>query len=202
MTPRRATVIIALLLVLGVLATTAARTPGTSSQTSSQTSSGVGGDRVLSPAVVGAWMAHRDTSGAVLLDLLVLWRGTPGWWQRETSSGGRSSGSGSANAMEVRRGGLTLTVSLDARTRVARVQGKDVDVRDANVILVDDVDAAAGPRVARTVAVDPQLSTPTGIEMAIRRSPDLIAYLRCDVRLPDAKTQAMMDLVCAQIIGR
>src|SRR5437868_1960036 len=52
-----------------------------------------GSNRVISPSVVAYWQQHDDADGTGRLDLLVLWRGTPGWFMR----GGGTSGGGGMN---------------------------------------------------------------------------------------------------------
>jgi hypothetical protein len=58
-----------------------------------------GSNRVLSPTTVAYWQQHDNGDGTGSLDLLVLWRGSPGWFFRSggTSGGGvhmAASGSG------------------------------------------------------------------------------------------------------------
>jgi hypothetical protein len=91
---------------------------------------------------------------------------------------------------------------LDASGTVAQIVGKDVPLNDHNVVLVDDVDAPTGLRVIKTLRVDPTLPDTRSVHLAIRRSPELVSFLRCDVKLPDPRLQATMDLICAQVIGR
>lgn len=161
------------------------------------------GDRVLSPAVVGAWLTHSDAPGSGTLDLLVLWRGSPGWPLRGGPRGGSGGGSSTGRrGLTVKYGGLFLQVLFDGPARLAETEGIKVPLNDDNVLLVDDVDSAGGPRVVKTLRVDPALSDPSRAEIVIRRSPELVAYLRCDLKLPDAQQQAMMDVICAQVIGK
>jgi hypothetical protein len=35
----------------------------------------------------------------------------------------------------------------------------------------------------------------------LRRSPDIVAYLRCEERLPDPKLQAAIDRLCTRVLG-
>ncbi len=160
-------------------------------------------ERVLSPTVVGAWFTHSDAPGSNTLDLLVLWRGSPGWFLRGGSSGGSGGGDGTGRrSLSVRYDDLVLQVMFDGLARVVEIDGRNVPLNDDNVVLVDDVDSAAGLKVVKTLRVDPTLPDATRVEIAIRRSPELVAYLRCDLKLPDARRQAMMDLICAQVIGK
>lgn len=161
------------------------------------------GDRVLSPAVVGGWFTHSDAPGSGTLDLLVLWRGSPGWHMRAGPRG--SSGGGSSTgrrSVTLKYGGLFLQALFDGPARLAEIEDRKVPLNDDSVLLVDDVDSVSGSKVVKTLRIDPQLSDPSSSEIAIRRSPELVAYLRCDVRLPDARQQAVMDTICAQVIGK
>ena len=195
-----ATAMLALLGAFGVVAMTTVRAPGPLVQVSGHSS--LSAEQPLSSAVVANWTAHRDAAGNLMLDLLVLWRGTPGWWLTGGQHGGSSGGGGTITRMVLNRGGKELTVAFDARTGVATVQGKDITLGNANVVLVDDVDARDGPKIVRTMTVDPQLPQPTRVDGKILGSPDLIAYLRCDVRLPDAGKQAIVDVVCAPFVKK
>ena len=161
------------------------------------------GDRPLSAAVVGAWFTHSDAPGSGTLDLLVLWRGSPGWFMKSGSQG--SSGGGSSTGrrgVTVKYGGLHLHALFDGPERLAEIDGRKIPLDDHNVLLVDDVDSADGLKVVKTLRVDPTLADRNRPEIVIRRSPELIAYLRCDLKLPDARQQAMIDIICAQVIGK
>src|SRR5262245_60153417 len=135
------------------------------------------GDRVLSPAVVGSWFTHRETSGSYGLDLLVLWRGSPGWPLRGGGHGSSGGGEGMTGrrGMTIRYGTLSFHAALVPGAGLCQIEGKDVPLGDHNVVLVDDVDEAAGPRIVKTLRIDPSIPEPTRIELAIRRSPELVA---------------------------
>ena len=163
------------------------------------------GSGVLSPAVVGGWFTSRDAAGAQSVDLLVLWRGTPGWFTKGNSSGGTSGGGGLAGArrgMTVRQGGLSLYAALEQGPRTFQIDDTTKPLGDDNVVLVDDVDSPTGPRVVKTLRIDPKLAETERPQMLISRSPELIAFLRCDVRLPDARQQATMDILCARYTAK
>jgi hypothetical protein len=105
----------------------------------------------------------------------------------------------------LRYGGLEFNTSYDLQTRIAKVQGQDVELKDANMILVDNVDSPNGPRVVETMTVDARAlepASPFHIQSVLKRSPKLVAYLRCDARLPDPGIQRVMDIVCGQVSGK
>jgi hypothetical protein len=47
---------------------------------SAPTRSSSGGNTMISPTVFATWLTERIGNGPVQLRLLVLWRGTPGWY--------------------------------------------------------------------------------------------------------------------------
>src|SRR5688500_11061362 len=170
-----------------------------------------GGSRLVSPAVVATWIARTEPRGLPELELLVLWRGTPGWHLRAATSGGtsrvssQSGGGGHEGGLHVHHlsfGGIDLSLEFDQRKRVARMQGKVVELASANVILVDEVDGAYGPRIERTLQVDPAFpESPARVEEIVRRSPELFSFLRCDAKLQDPKMQPMIDAICGKMKG-
>jgi hypothetical protein len=163
------------------------------------------GTRVISPVALVTWFARSEGDGRQVADLVVLWRGTPAWFTRGAGGGSSSSGGGGSETVHtaVRYGGLELTVTFDRSARIARIQGKEIQLADANVVFVDGVDGAGGPEVVGTIRVDPALAGPgPRIEPLLRRSPEILSFLRCDVRVPDEKMQAMFDLICAQVAGK
>ena len=107
------------------------------------------GDQTVSPSVIASAATRRDTSGLVSVDILILWRGSPGWMYRRTGSGSSSSGASPSrdgtHSVSLYQGGLQLTATFDPASRAARVLGERVDLKDANVVLVDRVDSADGP---------------------------------------------------------
>lgn len=177
--------------------------------TDAQSVRGLGGgvDRVLSPAVVATWISHRDETGAARLDLLVLWRGSPGWFIQDGRGGGGSAGGSSSRdgatvlTTRIHYGGVDLELRFDPLSRTAQVGGHQIALGDANVILLDAVDSLL--RVVGTRRVEPTIpESGRRIELVLRRSSELLEYLRCDVRLPDPKAQEQMEFLCAQVLGR
>jgi hypothetical protein len=137
--------------------------------------------------------------------MLVLWRGSPGWFARGSGSGASGGGDGRRYRSTIRRGEVQLQLEFDSQTQLATIQGKQVELRDQNVILVDGVDEAKGPQIVGTLRVDPALpsgDSPLGVEETMRRSQEIRSFLRCDTRLDDPLAQKMSELVCARVLGQ
>ena len=157
------------------------------------------GNGTLSPAAVGGWFVHRDPTGAVYLDLLVVWRGSAGWMLNLTS--GASSGGGmsdSRRGMTLHYGDRSFYAALNTIPRTVEIDDRTLPLNDDNVVLVDDVDAPSGLHVVKTLRVDSKLSDAHRVDEAIARSPELVSYLRCDLKLSDPRFQAAMNILCAR----
>jgi hypothetical protein len=163
-------------------------------------SNGQSGARFLSASVYGSWFTHRESSGATILDLLVLWRGTPGWWAEGRGQDSSSGGGSLRTAQTEHVGGRALRIAFERPVHVAHIQDIDLPLDGANVVMVDDVDAAT-PRFTK-VAVGPAMAAVTGISAVIRRSPELQTFLRCGDTVPDARMQSYVVLICEQMIGK
>jgi hypothetical protein len=183
------------------------------------------GTMPVSLSVMATELASADASGRGTLQLLILWRGTPGWFLRGGGAGSSSGGGGSIGPDStmifshwMSQGGVNLTVRFDPSTRMVWIQDKAMSLDDANVVLVDGVDSPAGPQVVRTLRIDPEYETtpeplsygmpgrgpqmrprPVPVQVFIRRSPELVEFLQCDVPLPgiSAYEQKMFDSMCA-----
>lgn len=170
----------------------------------SRSSSGSSGSGVVSPTVFASWFASGGgRSGPAVLQLLVLWRGTPGWFMRGNENRDKNSGGQSQPiVVQMLRGGLDLELTFDMKSRMASIQGKEISLGDSNVLLIDHVDAGGGLTVVAK-KIDGQLAESTvPILPLLRRSPELVSFLQCDLRLADPKAQPLVDLICSQVTGR
>jgi hypothetical protein len=171
-----------------------------------------GGTAPVSPSVIATEMSAVDQNGRRTLELLILWRGTPGWHLKGTGgasgSGGSMGGSMGGNPGMVRsdwisQGGVNLAVRFDPAARKAWIQEKEIDLGDANVVLVDGVDSPVGPQVVRTLRIDPEYETAATrqmpFQMFIRRSPELVEFLQCGTVPPDLSVyeQKVFDMWCS-----
>jgi hypothetical protein len=161
------------------------------------------GNGVISPAVVATWWTHAIDADSWQLDLLVLWRGTPGWFLRDDDgNSGFESFGGEVRTTRIRYGDVEAELRFDPRARSVTFRGHEIQLGDTNVILLDFIDSAEGPRVVGNHRVEPIMSIGhPRPELLLRQSEALLDYLRCDVPLADPKRQEHMALLCAMILG-
>ena len=138
--------------------------------------------RAVSPTVFASHLM-RDSE----LVLLVLWRGSPGWfWQREGGQEGTGS-SGDRTFQLIGAGGLTFRIDYDFRAGSASMLGRDISLRETNVVLVDFVDDVRGPVIVATQRTGPGVDGAVHPEsIVIRRHPALYDFLQCNVQLPES----------------
>jgi len=198
------------LLVLGAFAalTSAQSTPRTTTQgtlavhgSSSDISSS--GTMPLSASVMGTFLIRNIGAGDAL-ELLVLWRGTPGWFTKGGRSGNSGGGNGTVWQHRFYQGDFEFELTADLTKRTLTLLGQTVDLKTGNIILVDDVVAPGGGRIVRTFTVNARLDeapTPARILPVLGRSQPLRDYLRCEAALPDPKYQAALAPLCARILA-
>src|SRR5688572_29417990 len=120
------------------------------------------GTAPVSPSVMATEMSDVDAAGRGTLQLLILWRGSPGWFRQGGGSGGGGSMGGPNPTIRsecISQGGVNLTVRFDPAARKVWIQDKEIVLDDANVVLVDGVDSPAGPQVVGTLRIDPEYET-------------------------------------------
>src|SRR5262245_23951185 len=166
---------------------------------------GGGGTMPTSASVMGTSLT-RSVGDVHELELLVLWRGTPGWWATGSSgsSGGVNSSRG-AWSQRFSQGGQDFEIRGDSNAHTADILGRTFDLTKGNAILLDEVDSPGGPRIVGTVAVDPRLpngTDPNQILMLLGRVKELRDYLRCDTPLPNPAMQARVASLCALVLSQ
>ena len=159
--------------------------------------------RPLSATVIGTYVTRNGG-----LTLIVLWRGSPGWFSRGGSGSGGGGGGSSSAGREVgsvwfTQGGKSFSIDFDYTAGIARLLEQEIQLAETNVVLVDDVDSVSGARIAGRQWVDPTLPERPALNrgasaadqslamiasdpilVAIRRDPALGAYLQCNVPVP------------------
>jgi hypothetical protein len=165
------------------------------------------GQGAVSSSVIGWWMTHPENAGTSALDLLILWRGTPGWLFRAGGMGGNSSGrqgfGSNTGTHTVWAGDRALTWTLDLTAKTITILDQSFSLAGVNVVLVDDADSPQGSRIVRALQIDPRYpGEPLHFELAVRRAPELLEFLQCDAQLGDPSQQALTALICARFTGR
>ena len=170
---------------------------------------------------MATWVARVQRDGARELDILVLWRGTASWFASGSGGGSGSSGGGDCRLYHttISRGDVQLQLEFDSQTRLATItqalfrsptgkatiQKRQIELRDRNVLLVDAVDDANGPQIVGTQRIEPVLppgDSPAWVGEALRRSPEIVSFLRCDTRLDDPLKQKLGEIICASVLGQ
>jgi hypothetical protein len=167
--------------------------------------------RFVSPTVVASWTSrtHADSTDT----LLVLWRGSPGWFSKTGgASGGAQSWSLGGKGGEqqfFRSGGRDFALEFFDDRRVVKILNQEISLTETNVVLVDGVDSLSGPTIIgrRWMPPGPPLppaiagASPDPIAGVVSRSPELIEYLQCGTPMADQAMNVIVDLVCRRMRG-
>ncbi len=104
----------------------------------------------------------------MILDLLVLWRGNPGWLATPSAHAGQNrlfAGPGFPDrAHQVWVRGRKLELRVDSKTNRALIQGHEIPLNGVNVVMIDDVDKGK-VRITGVMWVDPQFPPPGESEL-------------------------------------
>ena len=175
--------------------------------------------RPLSSTVFASWSLHWSNADGSTLALLVLWRGSPGWFARGGSSGGSGGGasgaggsSGTYSYQWLSQGGLTFSIEFDLERKIVKLLDREFDLTRSNVVLIDRVDASDGPTIVGERWVGPESDASSAaadaIEATIKRSPELFDYLQCQIPPPappapiPPEAQAMITSMIAAMCER
>jgi hypothetical protein len=154
------------------------------------------GSTILSPSVLATWIAGERDSGDSQIHILVLWRGSPGWFTHTPSSQESTGGDARTVAVRLTRGGVVLELSLDARTSAVSIQGQRVDRHAANVALVDSVDEEGGPRLVGLAELNLSFADwPPDVARMVSSSP-LVPFLRCETPFPGSVKRIPISPAC------
>jgi len=161
-------------------------------------SAGAGTTDILSPVAAATYFL-RPGDKRPELQLLVIWRGAPGWFAEGPRSMRFRVDGRVGTTTVVRFGAVELTVAHDPAKKTATIQGRTVELLDNNVVLVDEVDRPGGGIVVEKLRVDPSVSDAPGIVSVLRRSSRIVSFLRCDVPMAQKEAQAMVNEVCSHL---
>lgn len=154
---------------------------------------------IVSSTVVATFCGHRQGDNEVL-DLLILWRGKPGWFQRhQLGSGGGGSrlfGAGTNGQVSEHKTYGDVTIAFDANfdTNVVTIGRSTVKLDHINTVIVDDVDGDWHASATRWTEPRLQLVGDWNLALASRSS-ELLRDLRCDIPMPDPSASAGVSQV-------
>jgi hypothetical protein len=185
-------------LVTATSQTTAQGPPTQERLAQMQAQSRSGSYQPVSPVALASWVTAKGSDGKVL-DLAVVWRGSPAWFfaaGERSSSGGGTSNSYSASQ---RFGNVEVYFTLKDSPRIVTIGETAINLGDNNVVLVDGVDAPGGSKVIKSLKIDPSFLHPREIQAVLGRSPEIVAFLRCDLKLDNVAQQKTIDIFCARL---
>jgi hypothetical protein len=144
---------------------------------------------IVSSTVVSTFCGHRDGDNEIL-DLLILWRGRPGWFQwkgtgSRGSAGSGQSGGGTKGVVSRSQSYGDVMIGFDANfdSGVVTIGQSTIRLDQVNTVVVDDVDAVW--RISATRRTDPALPLVGDWNLSLaRRSRELVSDLRCDIPMP------------------
>ena len=158
-----------------------------------------------SAVAVMTWVTRFGHDGVHTLELLVVWRGTPSWFARGGPHSGSGGGSGTAFHSSERFGDIELELDFDRVSRIVSIQGQKLNIGDSNILLVDGVDSAAGAKLATHLHVDPALvmlaNGRPDIASVIKRSPEAVSFLQCDVPMSYGGRAGFVWPTCVSVRG-
>jgi hypothetical protein len=156
---------------------------------------------IVSSTAVATFCGHRQGGGQVL-DLYILWRGKPGWFQnRSVGGGGVLAGSsifgggmkGSVSTVET-HGELTIAFDANFDANVLTIGEATIKLDRVNVVVIDD--AAGVWHVSATRRIESPLPLTGDWNLALaRRSPGMRRDLQCGIPMPRPRGVSQMQVV-------
>ncbi len=164
---------------------------------------------IVSSTAVSTFCGHRQGDNEIV-DLLILWRGKPGWFQSKgTGSGGsggsRKFGAGTNGVVSQSQsyGGVTIAFHADFDSNSATIGQSTIKLDRINTIVVDDVDRDW--RVTNTRWTDPALPLVGDWNLLLAtRSREFVRDLQCDIPMPAPPPlrQLQVHTVCDKLKKR
>ena len=168
---------------------------------------------IVSATVVATYCSHASGNDDIV-DLIILWRGGAGWFQRRSSGrygtgGSHTLGGGTAGRVTdySAYGAVEIRYDADFDTRTLTIGDlAPIALEKVNAVLVDGVDRREGGRVQRTLSVAPRV--PLGGDhnlKVIQPSATLVSFLQCDTAMPAPSSpmlQTPVITVCEKLASK
>ena len=166
---------------------------------------------IVSSTVVATFCGHRQGANE-MLDLLIVWRGAPGWFHnRHFGSGGggfKQFGAGTRGyvAMHQAYGDVTISFDADFDANTVTIGEQTVALDRMNTILVDKVDRPGVHQISAMRWTAPRLPLGGDVNLIlVQRSRELLNDLQCDIPMPTPPSpipQAPVITVCEKLSQR
>jgi len=156
--------------------------------------------RYVSPTVLATWI-KRVGPERELIDVIVLWRGEPGWHLKGSRRGSSSSATPDVHHTSISYGGLDLDMSFNRKRQLVTIGRREVALKpNLNVVLVDRVGTEPIKFKIETLAVEPSLPRHgPRLERVLGSSPRIVEFLQCHLSLPEPRGKQMIERVCSEI---
>ena len=144
---------------------------------------------IVSSTAVSTFCGHRQSDNEIV-DLLILWRGQPGWFQskrggRVGSGGSRTFGAGTKGVVSYAQsyGAVTIAFHADFDSNSATIAQSTIKLDRINTVVVDDVDRDW--RITNTRWTDPALPLVGDWNLTLAaRSREFVHDLQCNIPMP------------------
>ena len=164
---------------------------------------------IVSSTAVSTFCGHRQGDNEIV-DLLILWRGKPGWFQstgtgRVGSGGSRTFGAGTNGVVSHTQsyGEVTIAFHADFDRNSATIGQSTIKLDGINTIVVDDVDRDW--RITNTRWTDPALPLVGDWNLVLAtRSREFVRDLQCNIPMPATPPlpQVPVHTVCDKLKKR
>jgi hypothetical protein len=150
---------------------------------------------IVFATVLATYCSHASDNEDVV-DLMILWRGQPGWFQRHGAGpigGGGSHTIGATNGRvsEYRMyNGVTIRYDADFDAGTVTISGlaAPIGLEKVNAVLVDGVDQSTGAHLRGTLRIAPSVTFGGDHNLkVIQSSRTLVAFLQCGIPMPASR---------------
>lgn len=152
----------------------------------------------ISGVALVSWVSKQGQPDE--LDVAIVWRGRPGWFIE--GPGHRESGGGTSTSYQqtITRGDTSVSFQFIFPTRQLTIlDGSPIDLKDANVVLVDHVTDPLKTAVVATLTIPSRLTGPGALIPPFGRSSEIFAFLQCDVEVPQPGARPILERLCRDL---
>jgi hypothetical protein len=151
---------------------------------------------IVSATVLATYCSHASGNDDIV-DLMILWRGGAGWFQRHGAgdtvggTGSHTMGATKGRVSEYRMyNGVTIGYDADFDAGTVTIGGVQAPIalEKVNAVLMDGVDRPKGGHVQGTLLVVPSVTLGGDHNLkVIRSSRTLVAFLQCEIPMPPSR---------------